>query len=121
MKEFMLIFRSDPAKIPSGSPEEMRAVTQRWMDWIAGIAAQGKLADRGNRLEGAGRVVKNDIITDGPFCELKEMVGGYTLVRTALMEEAETIAKACPILSFGGSVEVREISRLPLPEGSDRQ
>jgi hypothetical protein len=112
MKEFLLIFRSDPAKIPSGSPEEMRAITQKWMDWIAGIAAQDKLADRGNRLERTGRVLKADITTDGPFCELKEMVGGYTLVRTASMDEAETIAKECPVLSLGGSVEIREISRM---------
>lgn len=112
MKEFMLIFRSDPAKIPSGTPEEMKAITQRWMDWIAGIAAADKLADRGNRLERTGRVIKADITTDGPFCELKEMVGGYTLIRAASTEEAETIAKGCPVLSLGGSVEVREISRL---------
>ena len=49
MKEFLLVFRADYKTMPKASPEEMQANTQKWMNWIAGIAAQGKLVDRGNR------------------------------------------------------------------------
>ena len=93
------------------SPEEMQAVTKRWMDWIGGIAAQNKLADRGNRLDPNGKVVRpGNVITDGPYTEIKETLGGYSLVRVDSIDEAIEIAKGCPILSFGGNVEVREIS-----------
>jgi len=112
MKEFLLIFRADSHNLPSGTPEEMKAVTQKWMDWIAGIERQGKLANRGNRLENSGRVLRSAVTTDGPFCEIKEIVGGYTLIRATDIGEAENIAKGCPILLFGGSVEVRPISVL---------
>ena len=73
MTDFLFIFRRDENEIPRLSPEEMQADTQRWIDWISGIAAQGKLNNRGNRLERTGKVVRaNGMVTDGPFMELKE-------------------------------------------------
>lgn len=113
MKEFLLIFRADYTNAPSGTPEEMKAITQKWMDWIAGIDARNQLSNRGNRLENTGRVLKMDLTTDGPFCEMKEIVGGYTLIRADSLDEAEALAKGCPILPLGGSVEIRGISVLP--------
>jgi hypothetical protein len=50
MKDFLLIYRTDYNTMPQRSPEEMQAITKRWMDWIGGIAAQNKLTDRGNSL-----------------------------------------------------------------------
>ena len=111
MKDFLLLFRSDFAKMAQISPEEMQAVMKKWMDWIGGIAARNKLADRGNRLEKTGKVLKPDnVITDGPYTEVKESLGGYSIVKADSMEEAVEIAKGCPIFSVGGSVEVREVS-----------
>ncbi|SEI38037.1 Uncharacterized conserved protein [Dyadobacter sp. SG02] len=113
MKDFMFVFRNDPSTLADRSPEEMQASMQKWMDWIGGIAAQGKLIDRGNRLNPAGRVVKPSLaITDGPYIETKESVGGYTMVRAESLDEATEMAKGCPILLFGGNVEVREIDRM---------
>lgn len=113
MKEFLLVFRADYKSMPKTSPEQMQANTQKWMNWIAGIAAQNKLADRGNRLESTGQVVKSDgIISDGPYAEIKESIMGYTLINAESIEEATALSKDCPILLFGGSVEVREISTL---------
>jgi len=111
MKEFLFIYRTDPAMIPQGSPEEMQAMTKRWMDWIGGIAGQNKLSAPGNRLEGAGKVLKpKNVITDGPYTELKEIVSGYSIVKAATLEEACDMAKGCPGLSVGGSVEVRPVN-----------
>lgn len=113
MKEFLFIFRNDFNNVPNGSPEEMQAMTKKWMDWIGGIAAQNKLANRGNRLATGGKVVKpNNVITDGPYSEIKESVGGYSIVKVDSYEEAVEIAKGCPVLSMGGNVEVREIDQL---------
>ena len=113
MKEFLFIFRNDFNNVPNGSPEEMQAMTKKWMDWIGGIAAQNKLANRGNRLATGGKVVKpNNVITDGPYSEIKESVGGYSIVKVDSYEEAVEIAKGCPVLAMGGNVEVREIDQL---------
>jgi hypothetical protein len=111
MKDFLFVFRSDPSVPAKWSPEEMQAVTKKWMDWVGGIAAQNKLTDRGNRLVPAGKVVKpGSIITDGPYTEIKEIIAGYTIVKTETIEEAAEIAKGCPVFAVGGTVEVREIS-----------
>jgi hypothetical protein len=111
MKDFLLIFRSDYAQWPQFSPEEMQANMKLWMDWVGGIAAQDKLIDRGNRLErSTGKVLRpGNIITDGPYTEIKESIGGYTAIRAESLEEATELAKNCPILQFGGNVEIREI------------
>lgn len=113
MKDFLFVFRSDFSTRASRSPEEMQSMTKRWMDWIGSIAAQNKLTDRGNRLDPAGKVVRPDnVVTDGPYMEIKEFVGGYSIVKAASIDEAVEIAKGCPIYSIGGNVEVREVSVL---------
>ena len=110
MKDFLFIFRNDRSGMAHLSPEEMQATTKRWMDWIGGIAAQNKLADRGNRLSPEGNVVRaNNVVTDGPYTEIKETLGGYSVIKAANLEEATALANGCPGFDFGGSVEVREI------------
>jgi len=101
MKEFLLVFRADYKAMPKASPEEMQAATQRWMNWVAGIAAQNKLANRGNRLVSTGKVT-----------EIKESILGYSLVKAESLEEATALANGCPVLSIGGNVEIREINVL---------
>lgn len=111
MKNFLLLFRADITNVRRGTPEEMQALAQRWMDWIGSIASQGKLVDRGNRLEPTGRVVKGSaLVTDGPYTEIKESIGGYTLVKAESYDDAVELAKGCPVLTVGGNVEVRELS-----------
>ena len=107
MKEFMLIFRNNDPAPDNPSPEQM----QERMNWLAGIAAQNKLADKGNRLSmgNAKTVQSGNIVTDGPFTEIKEFIRGYVVVKTTTIEEAIDLAKENPILKMGGSVEVRAI------------
>ena len=113
MKDFLFVFRSETSPRTNSSPEQLQANMKLWMDWIGGIAAQNKLIDRGNRLENGGKVVKpGNLVTDGPYSETKELVGGYTLVKAGSLEEAAEMAKGCPILNFGGNVEVREIGQM---------
>ena len=113
MKDFLLVYRTDYNTMANSSPEEMQASTKRWMDWIGGIAAQNKLADRGNRLVPSGKVIKaGDVITDGPYTEIKESIVGYSIVKAASINEATELAKGCPIFKIGGNVEVREINEL---------
>ena len=110
MKQFLLLFRNENNSGQKPSPEEMQTSMKYWMDWMGGIAAQDKLVDRGNRLEGSGKVVKpNHVITDGPYTEIKESIGGYTIIRAGSLEDAVALVDGCPILAIGGNVEVREI------------
>jgi len=113
MKQFLLVYRADYKTYPKGSPEEMQAITQKWMNWVAGIAAQQKLADRGNRLVDSGKVLKsNGSVSDGPYTEIKESIMGYSLILANSLEEATELSNGCPVLSYGGSVEIREINAL---------
>ena len=111
MKDFLFVFRNDyKAQATDNSPEELQALMKQWMDWMGNIAAQNKLADRGNRLSNAGKVVRpNNVVTDGPYTEIKELIGGYIIVKAASLDEAAELAKGCPILNVGGNVEVRDI------------
>ena len=111
MKEFVLVFRASsaqPANQPS--PEQLQAILTSWQNWMGGLAAQKKLASSGNRLGSEGKVVKpNNVITNGPYVELKEAIGGYIMVNATSIDEAVELAKGCPILTIGGNVEVRPV------------
>ncbi len=110
MKEYVFIFRnSNPGVKPS--PEQIQEVMTSWMSWMGGIAAQNKLVNNGNRLSmSAAKTVKpGNLVSDGPYTEIKEFINGYTIVKTATIDEAVELAKGCPILKIGGSVEVRAV------------
>lgn len=110
MDEFMMIFRSEYNPSFTPSPEQMQASIKQWQDWIGSIAAQGKFVST-NRLSSVGsKVLKpNLIITDGPYAEIKEIVGGNIIVKANSMDEAVKMAEGCPILHVGGHVEVRAV------------
>jgi hypothetical protein len=110
MNEFVLIFRSDFQPEVKFSPDEMQAIMQQWQTWMGGMAAQNKLASSGNRLGGNGKTVRQgNVITNGPYAEIKEMLTGYIIVNADSIDEAAEIAKGCPILHVGGNVEVRNV------------
>lgn len=105
----MMIFRNDYNPSFKPSPEQIQAMIKQYQDWIGGIAAQGKFIGT-NRLGFEGKTLKpNNVIADGPYAEIKEIVGGYMLVKANDLEEAMKLAEGCPILTIGGSVEVRNI------------
>ena len=114
MKDYLLIFRGGDTERKQLSPEEGQAHMQRWQEWIAGIAQTDQfggghpLADTGKVLQGSAKK-----LTDGPFMEGKEIVGGYVLVKARDMEEAIRLASGCPNLEAeSGTVEIREIGTM---------
>jgi hypothetical protein len=112
MTEFMMIFRNDYNPSFKPSPEQMQASIKQWQDWIGGIAAQGKFLST-NRLGFEGKTLKpNNVIADGPYAEVKEIIGGYILVKAADIDEAMKLAEGCPILNIGGHVEVRNVLKI---------
>lgn len=107
---YLLIFRgTDWYK--GLSPEEMQQVADRWMSWFNGLKNEGKCI-AGNPLEREGKIVsgKNRVVSDGPFAESKETIGGYFLLKVNSLEEATAIAQQCPGLPYGIRVEVRPVA-----------
>lgn len=105
----MLIFRgTDWYK--GLSPEQMQQVADKWMAWFNGLKEEGT-AVAGNPLEREGKIVgKNRVVSDGPFAESKETIGGYFLLKVATLDDAVAIAQQCPGLPYGIRVEVRPIA-----------
>ena len=115
---FMLIFRgTDWYK--GLSPEEMQRGADQWMAWFNRLKDRGT-ATAGNPLEPEGKIVsgKNGrIVSDGPFPESKETIGGYFLLKVNHLDDAVAIAKECPGLPYGIRVEVRPVaSECPIAE-----
>ena len=111
MAKFMFVYRnSEEVEREEMSPEQMQQVLQRWMDWIQGGMEAGWMIDGGDALLPVGKVVKADgTITDGPFTESKELVGGYSIVHADGIEAATKLTENCPIFASGGNVEVRQL------------
>ncbi len=111
MKEFMFLFRlPNQGDSREMTPENMKELAKKWDDWVGGIAAQGKVVSAGPRLESTGKVLKKSgVITDGPFVEVREMLGGFLRVTADSLEEATTLAHGCPAIDQGGSVEIRPV------------
>src|SRR5690348_9086589 len=111
MNEYVFLYRggSRPA-----SPQEAQSVMQQWMTWLQDLAKRGHLKDQGQPLDPTGKVVagKAMTITDGPFAEAKDLVGGYSLVNASDLAEAAELSKGCPIFDRGGAVEVRPIMKM---------
>ncbi|MFL5772319.1 MAG: YciI family protein [Flavisolibacter sp.] len=113
MKEFMMIFRNEKnenAEPPS--QEQMQAVMKQWQTWIKSIAQKGHFSST-NRLLSEGKTLKsNQSVSDGPYAEVKEVVGGYLNVKADSLEQAIELAKGCPGLQMGSTVEVRAVMNI---------
>ena len=111
MKEFLLLFRQpNYAQYNNASKETMQTLAKKWQDWAGGIAAQGKLVSNGPRLALEGKVLKTGgVVTDGPFMEIREILGSFLMIRAESLEEATTLAHGCPAIEQGGSVEIRPV------------
>ena len=112
MKEFILIFRHENAN-GKVSPEQMQVWMKQQMDWIGSIAAQNKfVSGTGLLFDGAKVVNHQKVVTNGPFGEIKETLGGYIIVKAENADEAAEFAKGAPILQGeGNTVEVRQIAK----------
>jgi len=110
MKDFVLLFRQPDHDYSKASPNEMQAVVRKWQDWMGGIAAQGRLAVNGPRLSQEGMVLRaGGGVWDGAFSETGVTLGSFIVVKAGSLEEAVEVARGCPVLDIGGSVEVRPV------------
>jgi len=116
MAQFMLLLHDTSQELAAASPEQMQAILERYRAWgqkvgQAGQMAGGaKLKDEGGRhlrSNGSGKVE----VTDGPYAEAKEVLGGYYTVTAGSYDEAVEIARGCPHLDYGW-IEVRQVDEM---------
>jgi|SRR5579863_907246 hypothetical protein len=111
MSEFVYLYRGSH---PDRSPEAMQQTMQKWMTWLSDLGAKGHIKDQGQPLDRTGKLVKGKqkTVTDGPFAEAKDVVGGYTLILARDLDQAVELSKGCPILEVDGAVEVRPVMKM---------
>jgi len=118
MSQFLYLYRMTEASRQQnmGTPEQAQQSMQRWVAWFSDLDKKGHLKDRGQPLERTGKVVRGQqkTVTDGPFTEAKDLVGGFTLVEARDIDQAVELSRGCPIFEGGGSVEVRPIMKMDM-------
>jgi hypothetical protein len=115
MSRFLLLLRDEPSTFEHLSPAEMQAIIQKYIAWGNGLRDSGRLIGSDKLTGSGGRVARQSgaktMVTDGPFTEAREVVGGFYMIQAKDYDEAMTIVRDCPHLAFG-SIEVRQVEEL---------
>jgi hypothetical protein len=117
MNEFLFVYRNtNEASQAAMGPEQRQQTMQKWMAWFKELRDGGHIKDPGQPLERVGKVVRGTsrAVTDGPYAETKDVIGGYTIVLARDLGHASELATGCPVLTGGGSVEVRPVMKMEL-------
>ena len=115
MAKFLFVYRGSGDAMAKLTPEEQQQHMEKWAKWIGEAVQRGWMLDPGDALTPEGCVVNaKKVVTDGPFVESKEIVGGFSIVQANSVQEAANLAKGCPGLLVGGSVEVRRLAEYTL-------
>lgn len=112
MPNYMLLLHEDPAVFQDMSADDMQAIIKKYSAWKQQMEKTGKLTDGKKLSDGEGRVLRRNGgqigISDGPYTESKEVIGGLFEIVADNYDQAVEIARQCPHLEYG-TVEVREI------------
>ncbi len=105
-----------PTERPAGvdiTPELADKITRRYRAWTDQMQALGRLIEMNKLYDATGRVVRGlgpeQIVTDGPFSEAKEVIGGYWIIEAADYDEAVRLGSDCPTVEFWGTLVIREV------------
>jgi hypothetical protein len=111
MAKFLFVYRRGSDAADKMTPEQLQQSMKKWEAWINEGFQKGWMVDPGDGLTQEGRVVNGKkVVMDGPFVEAKEIVGGFSIVQADTINAAAEIAKGCPGLQSGGTVEVRVLA-----------
>jgi hypothetical protein len=111
MADFMFIYRGGDEAYETMAPDDMQKIMQKWTDWIGQAMQKGWMTNPGDALTQEGKIVNaKKVVTDGPFVESKEIVGGFSIIEADSIDAAAKLAQGCPGLLTGGTVEVRRLA-----------
>jgi hypothetical protein len=116
MPNYMLLLHDSGTMPPDMSPAEIQAVIQRYVSWREKVQAGGRRVEGHKLADGHGRVMRGQAgaakVTDGPYAEAREVIGGLFIVEANTYDEAVALCHDCPHLDFG-TIEIREIEPTP--------
>ncbi len=116
MSVFMLFLHEDQGQFDNRSEAEMMAVIKEYSAWAQSMREKGHFAGGEKLTDDPGKVMRNRngkiTVTDGPYAETKELVGGYFSIKAGDYAEACRLAETCPHLKYGGRIEVRMVHEL---------
>ena len=116
MSRFILLLHESPTAFEGVSAEEIQRVVEEYSAWRQELADAGRLTG-GEKLEdGTARLLTADngsvAVTDGPYAEAKEIIGGFFMIEAGDYDEAVAISEGCPHLKYGGRIELRKIDEI---------
>lgn len=119
MPQFMLILFEKPGDFASMSPDQIQSIVEKYNTWGTKMAQEGRMVS-GNKLteEGGKKVTRTGgkaAVTDGPYAEAKEVIGGIYILKAKDYTEAAALAGTCPHMEYG-RIEVRQIDFMGQPE-----
>jgi len=115
MEKFMFLFRGSDVYQPGQTPEALQALKQRLIHWVVDLSEAG-LHVTSDPLEPTGAQVSGTkkTVTDAPYGEGREIIGGCTIVLAKDIDEAIEMAKGCPILESNANIEIRPLQKIEI-------
>jgi hypothetical protein len=116
MPKYMLLLHDNPASFADVSPEQMQKVIEKYMAWGDRLRQAGQMHAGDKLTDEPGKVVRRRDgqvrVTDGPYSETKEVLGGYYIIEAASYDQAIERSRDCPHLEYGGTIEVRQVDMI---------
>jgi hypothetical protein len=116
MPSYMLLLYDDPTGWQKMSPDDMQKAIQKYVAWREKLRSQKILVGTAKLAADPGKVIRGKErarVTDGPYSETKEILGGYFTIEAPNYNSAVEQCRDCPHLEYGGTIEVREVEPMP--------
>ncbi len=117
MARYLLLLHAEDCQLAAMQPDRKQALYQQFVTWSETLKAAGVLQAVESLMDSGGttlRKKRDALIVDGPYAELHEMVGGLFVLEAAGVDAIHALAAECPLLAYGGAIEVREIALFPV-------
>ncbi|HXB68332.1 MAG TPA: YciI family protein [Candidatus Acidoferrales bacterium] len=113
MESYILLLHDRGTPRPQLSPEEIQAIIAKYKAWGQRLRDAGRIAGASKLEDGTGRVMRGQgaqvRISDGPFTETKDVIGGFYILNAASYDEAVELCRDCPHLEYGSGIEIRRV------------
>jgi hypothetical protein len=122
MARYLFLLHTDGANLGELPQSEKEALFNRFVVWSESLKSRGHLRGVESLMDSGGQTVRkkrDNVVVDGPYAEMKEMVTGLFVIEAPDPDAAHRLAAECPLLGIGGCVEVREIAPFPVRAAND--